>query len=177
MALKYQKAPCAKVKYIDGIYRYYDKRIGFCNNNIHRGFLTTQLYKEHKCSEKNCIFFQARENHPYILMQVKKQKAKEIKKTAQNNEREIMKFANDILPVGIKPIFCKHLYDSTFLLAIHSTFYCNGKEIYNIMQYNSKIRVYVKFISERQVANIEYTYMSLLPEDMKVKAKKYKEKR
>lgn len=167
------KSGKTRVKYIDGNWRYFKKCVGYCNNNIHKGFLTPKLYDQHKCFEKNCSFFDGRENHPYILMKKEKQNAKKRKKETRNNEREIIKFANDVLPNNIKTIFCKHLYDSTFLLVLHSISWCNCDELFKKMQFD----IYVKFIHERQVANIKYTYESLLPEDMKAKAKKCKEKR
>lgn len=168
-----QKSGETKVKCIDGNWRYYKNCIGYCNYCIHKGFLTVKLYDKHKCFEKNCPYFDGKENHPYILMKKEKRNAKERKKEIRNNEREIIKFANDALPDNIKTIFCKHLYDSTFLLVLHSISLCNCDELFKKMPFD----IYVKFIHERQIANIKYTYTSLLPEDMKVKAKKNKQKR
>ena len=172
-----QKCDYDRVRCIDGVSRYYKKCIGFCNNRIHKGFLTVKLYKEHECFKRKCTFFDAKENHPYILEQAQKQKAKKEKRENRSKERSIIKIANDLFPSNIKPVYCKHLYDSTFFLAIYSTAYCDFYEILNILRLNSEFNIYIKFISKRQVANIEYTYMSLLPENIREKAEKYKRKR
>lgn len=166
----------SKVRCIDGITRRYKKCVGYCNNRIHKGFLTAKLYREHECFKRNCTFFDAKENHPYILEQEERLRAKEMRKANKNNERNIIKSANSILPSGVMAVCCKHLYESTFFLAIYPTVPCDH-EILNELHFDSKFKVYTKIIATRQVANIEYTYMSLLPETMRKKAENSKKRK
>lgn len=168
---------CEMVKCIDDIRRTYKRCIGFCNNNIHKGFITKELIQKHKCLEKKCTFLDAIEDHPYILAYQKKEKAKNEKKQNKNNAKKIIEFANEVLPEDVNTIFCKHLYDSTFILILHSyAFHDNrglSKEIYSKLN----LQVYIKNISEKQIKTIEYMYMTLLPENMKQKVLNYEKRR
>ena len=42
---------------IDGTKSDETKRVGFCTNTIHKGYLTKRLMDEHQCLEKNCKCF------------------------------------------------------------------------------------------------------------------------
>ena len=42
---------------IDGTRSETTKRVGFCNNDLHKGYLTKKLMDEHQCIEKGCHYF------------------------------------------------------------------------------------------------------------------------
>ena len=90
------------IKYIDGVYRKYDKCIGFCNNECHRGFLTKELLKEHECIGKKCTFLDPIEDHQYWIhlmnTEAKKAKIKEEKKQHKKIENLILEKAREISP-------------------------------------------------------------------------------
>lgn len=167
------RVDCEMVKCIDGIRRSYKRCIGFCNNNIHRGFITKELIPKHKCLERKCIFFDAIEDHPYILKHQKQEQLKNIKKQNKKNAKKIVEFAEKMLPEGVEVIFCKHLYASTFILILHSSAFYNSCELFKGIHSELNFQVYIKNISEKQIKAIEYTYMSLLPENMRQMAMKY----
>ena len=55
--------------------------IGYCHCNSHKGALTTQLLKKHKCTKKVCPYLQKNLQHPYwMLKKEKKEKSKERKR-------------------------------------------------------------------------------------------------
>ena len=41
------------------------RRIGYCRNKAHRGFITSATLGEHKCLEKGCMYFQRFEDSQY----------------------------------------------------------------------------------------------------------------
>jgi len=51
-------------KAIDGK-RLKSEPVGFCNNKVHRGWLSTALLKGHKCLEKQCSFLDRNNEHPF----------------------------------------------------------------------------------------------------------------
>lgn len=53
---------------------------GYCHNRTHRGFVTVDAMKDHKCMEKACPFLQIFDEHPYIQ-----------KKERQNLENRVRK--------------------------------------------------------------------------------------
>lgn len=53
------------------------KKMGYCYNKLHKGYLNHKLIIEHGCTAKNCPFFKKFEEHPFW---VKKAKAKADKK-------------------------------------------------------------------------------------------------
>lgn len=176
-----ERLPNETVKCVDGIMRHYKNCIGFCNNYIHKGFLTTRLLREHKCLEKNCTFLDAKTNHPYFLEKKKKKQRKqhinEIKKKNKDSEKEIIQFAKSLFNKNGDVVMCKHLYDSTFILVTHSLIFNDNENLSRKIYSKLKLHVYIKNISERQVQNISYTYLSLLPENMREKVRKYRKRR
>lgn len=61
-----------------------ENRVGYCWSEIHRGYLTQKLLKEHQCIEKECKHFQKFEDAPYWK---NKEKAKENKKREKENKK------------------------------------------------------------------------------------------
>lgn len=51
-------------KAIDGN-RLMSEPVGYCNNYIHRGWLSTVLLKGHKCLEKQCPYLDRNLEHPF----------------------------------------------------------------------------------------------------------------
>lgn len=177
--MKLEKSPHQRVLCIDDVMRYYKDCIGFCNNCIHKGFITIRLLQEHKCFEKECTFLDVRSDHPYIIHIQQKKKRKQItnetKKKNKDMEKRIVQLANELLSEPAEVIMCKHLYDSTFILVTHSLSFQGDNSMSHKIYSELKCHVYIKNISERQIQNIEYTYLSLLPENMKEKVRKYEE--
>ena len=74
-----------KKKYMKGQARK-ENAIGYCHNNIHRGYLTKDLIKQHSCIKKKCKYFSKYEDHPYWVEKKRtKLSAKVSKYMAQNN--------------------------------------------------------------------------------------------
>lgn len=173
------------VKYIDGVARYKIKCVGFCNNCIHRGFLTKELLKNHQCIQRKCTFFDGLDTDPYLLsekkkMQIKEEKKKsinEMKKRNKINEKKIIDFVNEILPKKTKIVLCKHLYDSTFILITNSLNFNKNMDLSKKVYSELNLYVYIKNIPKRLINNIEYTYVSFLPENMKERLRRYKRER
>jgi hypothetical protein len=76
------------------------QRVGYCWNEIHRGYLTKNLMKEHQCIEKKCRHFQKYENSPYWkekeARREKKKKRKEILKKNENDKNRILNKIREI---------------------------------------------------------------------------------
>jgi hypothetical protein len=54
-----------------------EKAVGFCHNPTHKGYLSLKVYRQHKCGQKACHYFEKYENHPHWQQ---KRKIKEAKK-------------------------------------------------------------------------------------------------
>ena len=54
-------------KLVSGDYVYVQRRklIGFCHCDLHKGYVTKSIYRNHKCGEKQCVFFQKFEDCPF----------------------------------------------------------------------------------------------------------------
>lgn len=54
-------------KLVSGDYVYVQRRklIGFCRCDLHKGYVTKSIYRNHKCGEKQCVFFQKFEDCPF----------------------------------------------------------------------------------------------------------------
>lgn len=54
-------------KLVSGDYVYVQRRklIGFCRCDLHKGYVTKSIYRNHKCGEKQCVFFQKFEGCPF----------------------------------------------------------------------------------------------------------------
>ena len=54
-------------KLVSGDYVYVPRRrlIGFCHCDLHKGYVTKSIYRNHKCGEKQCVFFQKFEDCPF----------------------------------------------------------------------------------------------------------------
>ena len=71
-----------------------EKRVGYCWSELHRGYLTAKLLKEHQCCEKNCKHFQKYEQSQYWKQ---KEKHKEIKKQAKAKAKQEKQTTEQIL--------------------------------------------------------------------------------
>ena len=65
---------------IDGNACKEEQRIGYCWSEIHRGYLTVRLMKEHQCCERNCRHFQKYEDAQYWKQKEKRKSESIIKK-------------------------------------------------------------------------------------------------
>jgi len=85
---------------IDGTKSETTKRVGFCNNNLHRGYLTKKLMDEHQCIEKGCHYFIKYEKNAYWQQKnaskEKRQKAKEEKKYWEKKENQALYLMRDL---------------------------------------------------------------------------------
>lgn len=76
---------------IDGTKSDVNKRVGFCNNNLHKGYLTKKLMEEHQCIERGCHYFIKYEKNAYWQQKnaskEKRQKAKIEKKFWEQKEQ------------------------------------------------------------------------------------------
>lgn len=160
------------VSCIDGIYRSYDQCIGYCNNICHKGFITAKLLKEHKCLSRGCTFLDPMNNHMYWINLKNKEARKAKIKENKDIARMILEKTKESSPADIELVMCQHLYDSTYILIAMKT------ELSVILPHDilkkQGISVYVKFISNRQRPNIQYTYEFLLPENMRDKLKRHR---
>lgn len=91
-----------------------------------------------------------------------------MKKERRNIENEIL----NRVPEESKAILSKHLYDKTYLLAIEGDYLNNREEIFGDMDVN----IYIKKISPEEVQNYDVTFLKSLPEEMKERFKKEKQK-
>lgn len=73
------------------------KCIGFCWNEVHRGYLTKKQMEQHQCLEKNCHRFEKIETAPYWAHQtIKKQDRKDGKQAKKQAANEADKFLEKI---------------------------------------------------------------------------------
>lgn len=166
-----------RVKFVDNKYRDAKKAIGYCRYAYHPGFVSTKILnkREKKCLK--CIHFEKIATHPYMQQIEKKNAEKELRKTRKANEKEIMQFAQSVLPSYINVILCKHLYDTTFILIIQSSKIISNNELSKEIYEKFNLHVYVRVINEKYLNNIEYTYLTFLPDEMKYRLRKYKAKK
>ena len=103
---------------IDGTRSETTKRVGFCNNDLHKGYLTKKLMDEHQCIEKGCHYFIKYEKNAYWqqknISKEKRQKAKEEKKYWENKENQALylmrDLTKDIEDFGITAVYKKEDY-------------------------------------------------------------------
>ena len=68
-----------KVTLIDGKTSY-KRPIGYCFCDTHRGYISKELLKSHKCLQKQCPFLRKNEEHPYWNDREKRREDKKLKK-------------------------------------------------------------------------------------------------
>lgn len=51
-----------------------EKKVGFCHNPKHKGYLTVKTLKEHECLKKQCFYFQKFEERAYWVSKNKVKK-------------------------------------------------------------------------------------------------------
>lgn len=89
------------------------KCIGFCWNEVHRGYLTKKQMEQHQCLEKNCHRFEKIETAPYWAHQIiKKQDRKDGKQAKKQAANEADKFLEKIRELTINdfnfyPVACE----------------------------------------------------------------------
>ena len=79
---------------IDGQYCKPEQRVGYCWSEIHRGYLTPSMLKEHECIQKQCKYFQKYEDSPYwkrkAEIKEKKRERKDMKKQQEAKQQGIL---------------------------------------------------------------------------------------
>ena len=99
------------------------KCVGFCWNEVHRGYLTKKQMEQHQCLEKNCHRFEKIETAPYWAQQTaKKQTRKDGKQTKKQAINEADEFLAKIRELTINdfnfyPVACE-LKDNTYEVRI-----------------------------------------------------------
>ena len=90
-----------RTKYnVDGTKSDETKRVGFCTNTIHKGYLTKRLMDEHQCLEKNCKCFIKYEKNTYWqqkqAQKEKRQQHKEEKKFWEQKKEYALYLMRDL---------------------------------------------------------------------------------
>ena len=67
------------------------KCVGFCWNEVHRGYLTKKQMNQHQCLEKNCHRFEKIETAPYWAQQIEKNKPARKENKQKNNQQMKLK--------------------------------------------------------------------------------------
>ena len=68
--------------------------IGYCHNDIHSGYLTKNMIKQHGCITKGCRFFQKYDDNPYWKEKEKKKLSKKINKYMNMNNYKYLIYEN-----------------------------------------------------------------------------------
>lgn len=79
---------------IDGKKCQEEQRVGYCWSEMHRGYLTLPLMREHQCIEKGCKHFQKYEQAPHWRI---KEKRRAQRKQTQAQEKEKQQKLQSIL--------------------------------------------------------------------------------
>lgn len=56
------------------------RRIGYCRNKAHKGFITSATLGEHKCLEKGCTYFQRFEDSQYWVSYYAERNKKQLRR-------------------------------------------------------------------------------------------------
>lgn len=62
-----------------------ERQVGFCRNSIHTGAISSKMLKQHKCIEKNCMYFVKYKHSTYWKQQDTKKLVNKILKTMNKN--------------------------------------------------------------------------------------------
>ncbi len=102
------------VKLITGEYKTVDINsiVGFCHYELHKGFLTVNLFKEHKCDEKECFLLEKFNDYPYWQRKAIADKIKAI-----NKEKRKRKKINEARHIEKKNAFLERLKNDAQKLA------------------------------------------------------------
>lgn len=73
---------------IDGTITGSNNCVGYCRYGEHSGFLTTKHRKEHKCIEKECFYYIAKERSSKATHTIQKNEAEKFVEKASNCTRE-----------------------------------------------------------------------------------------
>ena len=99
------------------------KCVGFCWNEVHRGYLTKKQMDQHRCLEKGCHRFEKIETAPYWVQQSAKKQSrkdgKQIKKQAVNEADEFLAKIRELTinDFNFYPVACE-LKDNTYEVRI-----------------------------------------------------------
>ena len=148
---------------INGAQTYYGNCIGFCNSFSHKGFLTENLEHQHGCFAKNCKSFRPLTQNPYWINKKRMDELKEERKKQRKEKKDLEKLILENAPNNSKPIFCKHLYDNTFILLLKEYNRIPYKYYKNMFDVN----VYIKHVPEEERNNIDVSFLRFLPDEMR----------
>lgn len=65
-----------------------ENRIGYCHNPNHRGYLSVNLLKNHKCLEKQCRYLEVHKDHPYWVSRKRRRNDKKLREYIRKNNIE-----------------------------------------------------------------------------------------
>lgn len=144
--------------------------VGYCSNQLHRGYLSKRLLEEHKCLEKECRYLKKIHSNSYWRKKEKKEREKTEIKRIRKERKDIEKSIIECVPEGVEILLCKYLYDKTYFLIIQS----NTPISYNYFK-DLPVHVYIKNYPFCNKNNLDVTYHLLLPEEMREKHKQFKQ--
>lgn len=109
-----EESPGQNVKDIKGALINKNKCKGFCNYNVHRGYLSFEDEKLHRCIEKECVYY-------YKFMseekEIRKDEIRNIqtqRKVHQHELEEIKNRLNSMNIDGFKVMTVKHMHSDIF---------------------------------------------------------------
>lgn len=137
---------------IDGTRSDVNKRVGFCNSNLHKGYLTKKLMDEHECIEKGCHYFIKYEKNAYWQQKnaskEKRQKAKIQKKFWEQKEQGALylmrELTKDIQYLGITSAYKKENHIEIRYVALNMVNL--SPEIYTL---KNKLKIDIKLAAVR----------------------------
>lgn len=65
-----------------------ENRIGYCHNPMHKGYLSVNLLKCHKCLEKQCKYLEVDKKHPYWVSRKRRRNDKKLREYIRKNNIE-----------------------------------------------------------------------------------------
>ena len=91
--------PFRNVNLIGGAYARVDTHslVGYCHNELHKGFLTITIMNEHDCIGKECSFLEKFEDYPFWVKKRRKEEQKQISKEKAARRNENKKLAQENL--------------------------------------------------------------------------------
>lgn len=112
------------------------KIVGYCHNIIHKGALTSQLLKEHKCIEKECTYFKKCTKAGFWEAQERTRKMKE-KSKERKKQTKLKKQENDEIINEIKSCAEKIVIETSYNIMVTSVVK-RAKEKYTIFYVSDK---------------------------------------
>ena len=118
-----------RVRLLGGSLTKVDKNaiIGYCHNDIHKGYISVSLLNEHDCVGKQCTFFHKFEESPYWIRKSRKEEADKIAKEKAARRKENRRAAEENLArknanmvSRAKEIAKSHGFDKFEIISIHT---------------------------------------------------------